>query len=98
MNALGPTSTHAAALLLHAAEQFSQRVPSAHDSVRAIRPELAGAVDVLVDAAGREWDGVWQRKLMNVSPTRPILQDFIELTCILGCRIWPRVFRHVRSN
>ncbi|CCO31224.1 putative vacuolar protein sorting-associated protein 16 homolog [Rhizoctonia solani AG-1 IB] len=67
MNALGPTSTHPAALLLHAAEQFSQRVPSAHDSVRAIRPELAGAVDVLVDAAGREWDGVWQRKLMNAA-------------------------------
>ncbi|ELU41202.1 vacuolar assembling/sorting protein VPS16 [Rhizoctonia solani AG-1 IA] len=51
MNALGPTSTHPAALLLHASEQFSQRVPSAHDSVRAIRPELAGAVDTLVDAA-----------------------------------------------
>ncbi|CAE6405530.1 unnamed protein product [Rhizoctonia solani] len=67
MNALGPTSTHPAALLLHAAEQFSQRVPSAHDSVRAIRPELAGAVDVLVDAAGREWDGVWQRKLMSAA-------------------------------
>ncbi|KAG8725757.1 hypothetical protein FRC11_001556, partial [Ceratobasidium sp. 423] len=67
MNALGPTSTHPSALLLHAAEQFSQRVPSAHDSVRAIRPELAGAVDVLVDAAGREWDGVWQRKLMSAA-------------------------------
>ncbi|KAH7345376.1 vacuolar assembling/sorting protein VPS16 [Rhizoctonia solani] len=67
MNALGPTSTHPAALLLHAAEQFSQRVPSAHDSVRAIRPELAGAVDVLVDAAGREWEGLWQRKLMSAA-------------------------------
>ncbi|KAF8707479.1 Vps16, C-terminal region, partial [Rhizoctonia solani] len=67
MNALGPTSTHPAALLLHASEQFSQRVPSAHDSVRAIRPELAGAVDTLVDAAGREWDGLWQRKLMSAA-------------------------------
>ncbi|CAE6465863.1 unnamed protein product [Rhizoctonia solani] len=67
MNALSPTSTHPAALLLHAAEQFSQRVPSAHDSVRAIRPELAGAVDVLVDAAGREWEGLWQRKLMSAA-------------------------------
>ena len=67
MNALGPSSTHPAALLLHAAEQFSQRIPSAHDSVRTIRPELAGAVDTLIDAAGREWDTVWQRKLLNVS-------------------------------
>ncbi|KAB5594660.1 Vacuolar protein sorting-associated protein [Ceratobasidium theobromae] len=67
MNALGPSSTHPTALLLHAAEQFSQRIPSAHDSVRAIRPELVGAVDVLIDAAGREWDTTWQRKLMSAA-------------------------------
>jgi hypothetical protein len=79
MDALGPSSTHPAALLLHAAEQFSQRIPSAHDSVHTIRPELAGAVDVLVDAAGREWEGAWQRKLMSVSSHFPNLCGVLKI-------------------
>ncbi|KAG8700375.1 hypothetical protein FRC09_005986 [Ceratobasidium sp. 395] len=80
MNALGPTSTHPAALLLHAAEQFAQRVPSAHDSVNTIRPELVGAVDTLIDAAGREWEGAWQRKLMSAAAFGRAFLDMYDPT------------------
>ncbi|KAG9123695.1 hypothetical protein FRC07_014241 [Ceratobasidium sp. 392] len=80
MNALGPTSTHPAALLLHAADQFTQRVPSAHDSVNTIRPELVGAVDTLIDAAGREWDGAWQRKLMSAAAFGRAFLDMYDPT------------------
>ncbi|KAF8599358.1 vacuolar protein sorting-associated protein 16 [Ceratobasidium sp. AG-I] len=80
MNALGPSSTHPAALLLHAAEQFAQRIPSAHDSVRTIRPELAGAVDILIDAAGREWDTVWQRKLLSAAAFGRAFLDMYDPT------------------
>ncbi|QRV75846.1 vacuolar protein sorting-associated protein 16 [Ceratobasidium sp. AG-Ba] len=80
MNALGPTSTHPAALLIHAADQFAQRIPSAHDSVHTIKPELVGAVDTLVDAAGREWDGVWQRKLLSAAAFGRAFLDLYDST------------------
>jgi hypothetical protein len=32
-----------------------------------MRPDLASAVYSCIDAAGREWDVVWQRKLLGVS-------------------------------
>jgi hypothetical protein len=96
MDALGPSSTHPAALLLHAAEQFAQRIPSAHDSVHTIRPELAGAVDILVDAAGREWDGVWQRKLMSVSlHTTGLRGVLIRFVNGIGSCFWTCVFGYV---
>ncbi|CAG7849893.1 Vacuolar protein sorting-associated protein 16 homolog [Serendipita indica DSM 11827] len=34
------------------------------ESIRALKPDLAFAVDACIDAAGREWDVAWQKKLL----------------------------------
>lgn len=62
-----PGSTHPASILLDALEQFDRKSPKADESIRSIRPELAGAVDVCVEAAGREWDVYWQRRLLKAA-------------------------------
>ena len=53
--------------MFEAWESFQKRAPKAHESIRAIKPDLAKAVDECIDAAGREWEPFWQRKLLNVS-------------------------------
>lgn len=62
-----PGSTHPAAILFDATERFEKKSPKADESIRSIRADLAGAVDTCVDAAGREPDAYWQRKLLKVS-------------------------------
>ncbi|KAG8824734.1 hypothetical protein FRC17_009032 [Serendipita sp. 399] len=39
----------------------------ADESIRAMKPDLAFAVDACIDAAGREWEVVWQKKLLNAA-------------------------------
>jgi vacuolar protein sorting-associated protein 16 len=36
------------------------------ETIRGMKPDLAAAVYACIDAAGREWDATWQRKLLNV--------------------------------
>jgi vacuolar protein sorting-associated protein 16 len=61
-----PGSTSPSAILFDAWESYSQRSAKADESVRSIRPDLAAAVDECIDAAGREWEPSWQRRLLNV--------------------------------
>ena len=61
-----PGSTSPSAILYDAWESFSRRSPKADESIRSIRPDLAAAVDECIDAAGREWEPFWQRRLLNV--------------------------------
>lgn len=61
-----PGSSSPSAILYDAWERFSRRSPKADESIRSIRPELAAAVDGCIDAAGREWEPYWQRRLLNV--------------------------------
>lgn len=44
-----------------------QKSPKADESIRNIRPDLGAAVNECIDAAGREWEPTWQRRLLNVS-------------------------------
>ncbi|OSC98084.1 vacuolar protein sorting-associated protein 16 [Trametes coccinea BRFM310] len=62
-----PGSTSPSAILFDAWENFSRRSPKADESIRSIRPELATAVDECIDAAAREWEPFWQRKLLNAA-------------------------------
>ncbi|EIN08291.1 vacuolar assembling/sorting protein VPS16 [Punctularia strigosozonata HHB-11173 SS5] len=62
-----PGSTSPAAILYDAWESFARRSPKADDSIRSIRPELAAAVNDCIDAAGREWEPQWQRKLLSAA-------------------------------
>jgi vacuolar protein sorting-associated protein 16 len=57
-----PGSSSPSAILYDAWE----RAPTAHESIRSIRPDLATAVDECIDAAGREWEPYWQKRLLNV--------------------------------
>lgn len=63
-----PGSTHPAAILYDALDHFDRKSPKADESIRSIRPDLANAVDTCIDAAGREVEVVWQRKLLRVNP------------------------------
>lgn len=62
-----PGSGHPAATLYDALDHFDRRSPKADESIRSIRADLGSAVDVCIDAAGREWDASWQRRLLRVS-------------------------------
>ncbi|KAF8483136.1 Vps16, C-terminal region-domain-containing protein [Gautieria morchelliformis] len=62
-----PGSTSPAAILYDAWEHFTRRSPKADEHIRSIRPELASAVDDCIDAAGREWEPYWQRRLLNAA-------------------------------
>ncbi|KIY47376.1 vacuolar protein sorting-associated protein 16 [Fistulina hepatica ATCC 64428] len=62
-----PGSTSPAAILYDAWESFSKRSAKANESIRSIRPDLSAAVDDCIDAAGREWEPYWQRRLLNAA-------------------------------
>ena len=62
-----PGSTSPSAILFEASQLFSQRSPKADEFIRSIRGELGAAVDGCIDAAGREWDIEWQKKLLQVN-------------------------------
>lgn len=62
-----PGSSSPSAILFDAWENFSRKSSKADESIRNIRPELAAAVDECIDAAGREWEPLWQRRLLSVS-------------------------------
>lgn len=66
VNVFRPGSTAPAAILYDASENFQKHAPKADENIRSIRPDLAKAVDECIDAAGREWEPYWQRKLLNV--------------------------------
>lgn len=61
-----PGSASPSAILFEAAEMFDKKSPKADEYIRAIRPELASAVDTCIDAAGREFEVYWQKKLLKV--------------------------------
>ncbi|KAJ3552868.1 hypothetical protein NM688_g3925 [Phlebia brevispora] len=75
-----PGSTSASAILYDAWEQFSRRSPKADESIRSIKPELAAAVDECVDAAGREWEPYWQRRLLNAAKFGKAFLDLYDPT------------------
>jgi len=61
-----PRLNFPSAILFDAWEKFQPSLAKADESIRSIRPELAAAVDEVIDAAGHEWEPAWQRKLLNV--------------------------------
>ena len=65
-----PGSDHPAAILLDSLDHYDRKSPKADDSIRSVRPELASAVDTCVDAAGREFEVYWQRRLLRVRGLR----------------------------
>ncbi|KAH7906991.1 vacuolar assembling sorting protein VPS16 [Hygrophoropsis aurantiaca] len=62
-----PGSFSPSAILFDAWESFSRRSPKADESIRSIRHDLAAAVNECIDAAGREWEPYWQRRLLSAA-------------------------------
>jgi hypothetical protein len=61
-----PGSSHPASVLYDALEHFDAKSPKADEAIRSIRPDLANAVDTCIEAAGREVDTYWQKRLLKV--------------------------------
>ncbi|WWC69699.1 uncharacterized protein I206_103642 [Kwoniella pini CBS 10737] len=62
-----PGSSHPAAILYDALDHFERKSPKADESIRSIRPDLGNAVDTCIEAAGRELEVIWQRKLLKAA-------------------------------
>lgn len=56
-----------ASILLDAVGQLELESPKADDYIQLIRPNLTEAVDTCVNAAGREYDTRWQKKLLRAA-------------------------------
>ncbi|KAG8885848.1 hypothetical protein FRB98_001561 [Tulasnella sp. 332] len=62
-----PGSTDPGAVLLDAFDNFERKSPKAEENFRSIRPDLAKAVDTVVEAAGQEIEPYWQRRLLHAA-------------------------------
>ena len=91
-----PGSTSAAAILFDAWESFTRRSPKAEENVRAIRPDLVKAVDECIDAAGREWEPYWQRRLLNAAKFGRGFLDFVNPTDFVNMGQTLKVLNAVR--
>lgn len=56
-----------ASILLDAVTQLELESPKADDYIQLIRPNLTEAVDICVNAAGREFDIKWQKRLLKAA-------------------------------
>lgn len=61
------TESSPAAILLDAVGQLELGSPKADDYIQLIRPNLTEAVDTCVNAAGREFDAEWQKRLLKAA-------------------------------
>ncbi|PHH87147.1 hypothetical protein CDD83_9262 [Cordyceps sp. RAO-2017] len=68
MEVLGHASESSpASILLDAVGQLERESPKADDYIQLIRPNLTEAVDTCVNAAGREFDTRWQKRLLRAA-------------------------------
>ncbi|RDA89887.1 hypothetical protein CP533_6244 [Ophiocordyceps camponoti-saundersi (nom. inval.)] len=68
LEVLGPASESSpASILLDAVGQLERESPKADDYIQLIRPSLTEAVDTCVNAAGREFDTRWQKRLLRAA-------------------------------
>ncbi|KAH7308157.1 Vps16, N-terminal region-domain-containing protein [Stachybotrys elegans] len=68
INAFGQVTDSApASILLDAVAQLETESPKADDYIQLIRPNLTEAVDTCVNAAGREFDVHWQKRLLKAA-------------------------------
>ncbi|KAF4120359.1 vacuolar protein sorting-associated protein 16 [Geosmithia morbida] len=68
LDVLGPASESSpASILLDAVGQLEMESPKADDYIQLIRPNLTDAVDTCVNAAGREFEAYWQKRLLKAA-------------------------------
>ncbi|RSH95606.1 hypothetical protein EHS25_000698 [Saitozyma podzolica] len=91
-----PGSTHPAAILYDALDHFDRKSPKADESIRSIRPELANAVDTCIQAAGRETEVTWQRRLLKAAQFGRAFMDLYNPSDFVGMAQTLKVLNAVR--
>ncbi|KAK8870008.1 hypothetical protein IAR55_000578 [Kwoniella newhampshirensis] len=91
-----PGSSHPAAILYDALDHFERKSPKADESIRSIRPELANAVDTCVEAAGREFEVTWQRRLLKAAQFGRAFMDLYNPSDFVGMAQTLKVLNAVR--
>lgn len=91
-----PGSASPAAILFDAYEHFERRSARAYEHIRSIRAELVGAVDTCVEAAGREMEVYWQRRLLKAAGFGKTFLDLYEPADFVSMGRTLRVLNAVR--
>ncbi|KAH8920137.1 vacuolar protein sorting-associated protein 16 [Atractiella rhizophila] len=91
-----PGSTHPAAFLFEASEEFRRKSARADELIRAIKPELTSAVETCVEAAGREFDIHWQKSLLRAASFGKTFLDLYNPSDFVNMSKTLRVLNAVR--
>lgn len=73
-------------MLLDSVEQLEKKSPKADENIQRIRSSLPSAVDTCIKAAGHEFDGYWQKRLLKAASVgKSVLElynsdEFVEMT------------------
>jgi hypothetical protein len=79
-----PGSSHPSAILFDSSEHFAKKSAKADEGVRAIKKDLALAVDTCISAAGYEWDVGWQRRLLRAASFGKAFLDNYDPTALVN--------------
>ncbi|KJZ74753.1 hypothetical protein HIM_05870 [Hirsutella minnesotensis 3608] len=86
-----------ASILLDAIGQLEIESPKADDYIQLIRPNLTEAVDTCVNAAGREFDTRWQKRLLKAASFGKSVLDIYNSDEFVGMCETLRVLNAVRD-
>jgi len=75
-------------VLYDALEHFDAKSPKADEAIRSIRPDLANAVDTCIEAAGREVDTYWQKRLLKVCHASHRREGGLMIGCSIRTSIY----------
>ncbi|KAK4048038.1 Vacuolar protein sorting-associated protein 16 [Microbotryomycetes sp. JL201] len=92
-----PGSASPAAILFEASELFDAKSPRADEYVRSIKRDLVSAVDTCIDAAGKEFDVFWQKRLLKAATFGKTFIDVYNPTAFVEMTQTLRVLNAVRS-
>ncbi|ORY21590.1 Vps16, C-terminal region-domain-containing protein [Naematelia encephala] len=91
-----PGSSHPAAILYDALDHFDKKSPKADESIRSIRADLPSAVDTCIEAAGRETEVYYQRRLLKAAQFGRAFMDLFNPTDFVSMGQTLKVLNAVR--
>ncbi|KAI5294151.1 hypothetical protein KEM52_004609 [Ascosphaera acerosa] len=90
-------SSAPASVLLDAVGQMEKNSPKADENIQRIRPDLAEAVDMCVEAAGQEVSVYWQKQLLKAASFGKSFLDFYSSDAFVEMTERLRVLNAVRD-
>ncbi|KAL4402489.1 Vacuolar protein sorting-associated protein 16 [Malassezia pachydermatis] len=97
LHALRPGSTHAAAVLVDAAQLAQQNDPRAYEALRALDTRLVEAIDACIEAAAQAWDVDAQQRLLRAALFGKTFVDVYDTSRLLRVSRTLRVLNAVRD-